>query len=202
MSLSGVNWCMLDLILHSRNSPRCGQHSGEVCRSILWQWCTMFVWLVQRCWITFLSWATSTEASRKMGHYGHVVSRLPKIIGICTPVSQNKILPLVLKDTLTRGVWKVLFSTKVKRNLLQRAKEEIEKRQNSRCGICNQNGHYRSTCPIRQSKLCVIVSETECILLRGFFFNTGFPRIKIKNKRSKCRSYSILRRFLTLYVVE
>ena len=69
--------------------------------------------------------------------------------------SKDKILSLVLKDVLTRGVCNALSITKKrgcpkKRRIpSQQATEKIEKRQTRRCGMCNHFGHNLGTCPIQ-----------------------------------------------------
>ena len=70
--------------------------------------------------------------------------------------SEDKILPLVLKDVLTRGVcnapsiMRKKGRPKKERIRSQQATEKLEKRR-TRCGMCNHFGHNRRTCPIRDA---------------------------------------------------
>ena len=68
--------------------------------------------------------------------------------------SEDKILPLVLKDVLTcvcnaPSITKKRGRPKKRRIPSQQAAEKIEKRQTRRCGMCNNLGHNRRTCPIQ-----------------------------------------------------
>jgi hypothetical protein len=88
-----------------------------------------------------------------MTAYFHDSWKTSAFVDAYSELSENAILPLVLKESLTSGacmspsISKKRGRPKKKRISSQQATEILESWYIRRCGVCKQTGHNRKTCP-------------------------------------------------------
>ena len=100
----GVEWnlCELYLMFCCCNPVECENWSGEVRSSILWQGCSMIVWVLRGCWLSLRSCSTCASAQRKSAQ-NYSVFLMNRVI-------QRRLRQLILRDQkirYCRSCWKM-----------------------------------------------------------------------------------------------